>query len=748
MSAYWNGAATYYRGIVRALAARGHRITFYEPDAYDRQQHRDIADPPWAEVVVYPATRRATCARALERARAAPTSIVKASGVGVFDELLEARGARAAARRSARRIFWDVDAPATLDRVQRRPARSVPRADPALRPRPHLRRRRRRSSTAYRALGARAVRADLQRARSRRRTTRSPPDPRFAADLGVPRQPPARPRGARRGVLPRARPRALPGRAVPARRQRLGRQAAARQRALRSATSTRATTTRFNCTPRAVLNISRDSMARYGFSPATRVFEAAGAGACLITDAWEGIELFLEPGARGAGRARRRRGGRARSRELDAERARARSARPRAARVLAEHTYAHRAAQVEAAAREARPARAERRRDDGCDIVILGLSITSSWGNGHATTYRGLVRALAARGHDVAVPRARPALVRRATATCRARRTAAPTLYGSARRAARPLRAARCARPTWSIVGSYVPDGVAVGDWVHARRRAASTAFYDIDTPVTLAQARARATTSTSRRDLIPRYDLYLSFTGGPTLARLERELRRAARRGRSTARSTRSVLPPRAGAAALGPRLPRHLQRRSPAGARAAAARAGARAGPSGASSSPGRSTRTTIALARQRRAHRAPRRPPSTARFYSRAALHAERHARRHGRAPAARRACACSRPPPAASRSSATLGRARRRSSRRAARSWSRATPEDDAALSCDDARRERAPRDRRAAPRARPRRAHRRPSRRDARALHAELVDTRRGRERSRRVDTHRSARTMA
>ena len=53
----------------------------------------------------------------------------------------------------------------------------------------------------------------------------------------------------------------------------------------------------FNCTPRAVLNISRDSMARYGFSPATRVFEAAGAGACIVTDAWEGIELFLEPGA-------------------------------------------------------------------------------------------------------------------------------------------------------------------------------------------------------------------------------------------------------------------------------------------------------------------------------------------------------------------------------------------------------------------------------------------------------------------
>src|SRR5512142_2644391 len=55
VSSYWNGAATYYRGIVRALDARGHRITFYEPDAYGRQQHRDIEDPPWAQVVVYDA---------------------------------------------------------------------------------------------------------------------------------------------------------------------------------------------------------------------------------------------------------------------------------------------------------------------------------------------------------------------------------------------------------------------------------------------------------------------------------------------------------------------------------------------------------------------------------------------------------------------------------------------------------------------------------------------------------------------
>jgi spore maturation protein CgeB len=69
VSSYWNGAATYYRGIVRALAARGHHVTFYEPDAYERQQHRDIDDPPWARVVVYaaePAGVRAALADAAD----------------------------------------------------------------------------------------------------------------------------------------------------------------------------------------------------------------------------------------------------------------------------------------------------------------------------------------------------------------------------------------------------------------------------------------------------------------------------------------------------------------------------------------------------------------------------------------------------------------------------------------------------------------------------------------------------------
>src|SRR3978361_1248694 len=87
VSAYWNGAATYYRGIIRNLAERGHRVTFYEPDAFERQQHRDIPDPDGPRALVYPADERGV-ERALDAARGADV-VVKASGVGVFDELLE-----------------------------------------------------------------------------------------------------------------------------------------------------------------------------------------------------------------------------------------------------------------------------------------------------------------------------------------------------------------------------------------------------------------------------------------------------------------------------------------------------------------------------------------------------------------------------------------------------------------------------------------------------------------------------------
>ena len=73
VSAYWNGAATYYRGIIRALHDRGYAVTFYEPDAYERQAHRDIDDPDWATVVVYPGTGRPAW-RGRSSLRGLPTS--------------------------------------------------------------------------------------------------------------------------------------------------------------------------------------------------------------------------------------------------------------------------------------------------------------------------------------------------------------------------------------------------------------------------------------------------------------------------------------------------------------------------------------------------------------------------------------------------------------------------------------------------------------------------------------------------
>jgi len=154
------------------------------------------------------------------------------------------------------------------------------------------------------------------------------------------------------------------------------------------------------------------------------------------------------------------------------------------------------------------------------DIVILGLSITSSWGNGHATTYRGLVRELAKRGHRVTflerdVPWYADNRDLPAPPYCRT------VLYDSVAEL-KTQYSTVVESADVVIVGSYVPDGIAIGQWVTGLAGGV-TAFYDIDTPVTLAQL-VRGGTSYITPELIERYDLYLSFTGGPTLARLERE--------------------------------------------------------------------------------------------------------------------------------------------------------------------------------------------------------------------------------
>ncbi|MFC6997485.1 CgeB family protein [Rufibacter roseus] len=154
------------------------------------------------------------------------------------------------------------------------------------------------------------------------------------------------------------------------------------------------------------------------------------------------------------------------------------------------------------------------------NIVILGLSITSSWGNGHATTFRGLVRELRNRGHHILF------LERDVPWYASNRDLPNPEycqleLYQSLEDLqARFTEQVRDA--DFVMVGSYVPEGVAVGEWAINTAQGV-TGFYDIDTPVTLAKL-AREDYEYLHPRLIPMYDMYLSFTGGPTLEKLEKE--------------------------------------------------------------------------------------------------------------------------------------------------------------------------------------------------------------------------------
>lgn len=288
LSSYWNGAATYYRGILRDLATRGYDISFYEPDAFDRQQHRDVEPPCWARVIVYPATPQGL-ADVLAEAGAADI-VVKASGVGVFDEELIA-GILTHAAPHALKIFWDVDAAATLDEMRCDTSHPVVRALPDLDlvltygggP-PVI--------EAYREFGA-AECVPVYNAVDPDTHHPVPADPRFACDLAfLGNRLPDREKRVEEFFL---RPAAL----LPDREFLIGGNGW-ETKAMPGNVRHRghvytAEHNMFNASPMAVLNVARDSMAHVGFSPATRVFEAAGAGACLITDAWEGIELFLKP---------------------------------------------------------------------------------------------------------------------------------------------------------------------------------------------------------------------------------------------------------------------------------------------------------------------------------------------------------------------------------------------------------------------------------------------------------------------
>jgi spore maturation protein CgeB len=334
VSAYWNGACTYYRGIVSALHARGHTVTFFEPDAYQRQRHRDIPDPPYARVVVFAPEEAESVVR---RARGYDV-VVKASGVGVADEVLE----RSVLEQEGLHIFWDVDAPATLSALESGDNEALRALIPVYDQvftygggEPVVSR--------YLALGARGC-VPIYNALDRATHHPVPPQSRFRGDL------------------------AFLGNRLPDRERRVQEFffGAVKRLPVHSfllggsgwEDAARAANVRFlghvgtadhnavNSSVRAVLNVSRESMARNGFSPATRVFEAAGAGACIITDAWKGIERFLTPdeevlvAGSGAEVAAHLAG-------LDPARATVIGTAARE-RVLAEHTYDRRAETVEA----------------------------------------------------------------------------------------------------------------------------------------------------------------------------------------------------------------------------------------------------------------------------------------------------------------------------------------------------------------------------------------------------------------
>ncbi|HZQ19529.1 MAG TPA: glycosyltransferase [Terriglobales bacterium] len=287
-SCYWNGAATYYRGIYKNLHELGYRITFAEPDIYKRQQNRDCSEIEYANVVIYQTPG------GLEQVLADACNsdlIIKHSGVGADDELLEHEVLNCASSRT-RVAFWDVDAPATLARVesdQRDPFRElIPKydfiftyggGDPVVED--------------YAALGARNC-FPIYNALDSETHHPVAPQEEFRCDLAfVGNRLPDREQRVEQFFLTAAEMASefefllggegWGGKTLPKNVRWIGHVGTAHHNVI-------------NCSARIVLNINRESMARVGFSPPTRVFEAAGAAACLITDAWTGVEIFFEVG--------------------------------------------------------------------------------------------------------------------------------------------------------------------------------------------------------------------------------------------------------------------------------------------------------------------------------------------------------------------------------------------------------------------------------------------------------------------
>ncbi len=288
LSSYWNGAATYYRGIYKELHRLGHRITFAEPDAFGRQQHLDPGDYSYVHSIIY--APDADLEPLLMQAAQADL-VIKHSGIGIRDKELEARVLEC--RRAGNEIaFWDVDAPATLSRISHNsgdPFRNlIARYDavftygggtPVI--------------EQYKSFGAAAC-VPIYNALDPDTHFPVPPESEWKCDLAfVGNRLPDRERRVeelflRAAMLAPDMQFILGGegwgdKGLPPNVRWIGHVPSGLHNVI-------------NCSARMVLNINRDSMAAVGFSPPTRVFEAAGSGACLLCDAWPGIEHFFVPG--------------------------------------------------------------------------------------------------------------------------------------------------------------------------------------------------------------------------------------------------------------------------------------------------------------------------------------------------------------------------------------------------------------------------------------------------------------------
>lgn len=341
VSSYWNGAATYYRGCYKYLARLGYQITFAEPDAYGRQQHRDDDDFSYVKSVVY--RPGVDIDRMLTLASQADI-VVKHSGIGVDDAELEARVLECSERSMC--FIWDVDAPATVHRMRSSPNDALAQAcsgyDAILTygggPK---------AREGFLEFGARAY-YSMYNGLDPDTHFPVPPDPSLACDVAFlgnrlpDREARVEELFLRAATLAPDQRFLLGGegwgdKPLPANVRWIGHVPTADHN-------------RVNCSASIVMNINRASMADFGFSPPTRVFEVAGAGSCLLCDDWPGIDDCFEPGsevlvvrnAEDVASALHTNGASSRRRIGDAFRARA----------LRDHTYAQRAAQADFAFRE------------------------------------------------------------------------------------------------------------------------------------------------------------------------------------------------------------------------------------------------------------------------------------------------------------------------------------------------------------------------------------------------------------